>query len=332
MLSVTTDGLRIRDVYENSNIQDGFSIYKFTTSTGKSKSILIVTRNIINCYMIEHYSLNCRGKLLNLRSPKVMGILNLTPDSFSDGGKYNELTAALNRVEEMLMEGADIVDIGGYSSRPYSIDISVEEEISRIDRITREIMVRFPEAIISVDTFRSRVAEQMLQAGVHMINDISSSMIDPDMIGLVSQYQVPYIMMHMKGTPQTMQDSPQYIQVVDEIIDFLCERISFARANGIYDLVVDPGFGFGKTIQHNYQILSGLDRLSYLGVPVLAGLSRKSMLYKLLDTAPDDVVEVASALHLQALMRGVNILRVHDVKAARRIVEIYEYMKAHGTL
>lgn len=278
------------------------------------------------------YSLNCRGKLLDLGVPKVMGILNLTPDSFSDGGRYNNMSSAIKRVEEMMEEGADIIDIGGYSSRPYSEDISVEDELSRIEDITIEILRNYPDAVVSIDTFRSKVAKRMLDVGVHMINDISAGGIDPEILDVVGKEKVPYVMMHMKGTPQTMQMDPHYDALIDEILEFLCQRIFKAIETGIQDIVIDPGFGFGKTIQHNYRLLAGLNSFTYLHRPILVGISRKSMIYKLLDTSADDVVEISTALHLQALLRGANILRVHDVKAAKRIVNICEYMKKNGTV
>ena len=278
------------------------------------------------------FSLNCGGKLLNLDQPKIMGVLNLTPDSFSDGGKYQSLHAALKHTEKMLEAGADIIDIGGYSSRPFADDISAEEELRRIESITEEILHRFPEAFISIDTFRASVAQKMLEKGVHIINDISSGNIDENMLQVVSKFRVPYIAMHMQGTPQNMQSNPQYEKVVDEVWDFFVEKINEIRAAGIKDIVLDPGFGFGKQILHNYQLLGSLDRFCSLDLPILVGISRKSMLYKLLQTTPLETREAAAALHFQALKLGANIIRVHEVEGTRQIVDLFRYMKSNGII
>lgn len=273
------------------------------------------------------YSLNCRGHLLDLSAPQVMGILNLTPDSFSDGGQFNEMDRALLQVEKMLTEGASIIDIGGYSSRPGADDISPEQELKRIEATTVAIMKRFPEAIISIDTFRALVAKRMLEAGVHIINDISAGDLDPEMMRVVADFQVPYIMMHMKGNPRTMQSRARYEDVVEEVWMYFVQKINEARSHGIRDLLIDPGFGFGKKWQHNYQLLKRLNHFQQLQLPVLAGVSRKSMLYKLLGTTPDQVLPHTTALHLKALEQGANILRVHDVKEAVDICKIYTFMR-----
>lgn len=275
----------------------------------------------------EMYSLNCRGHLLDLSAPQVMGILNLTPDSFSDGGQFNEMDRALLQVEKMLTEGASIIDIGGYSSRPGADDISPEQELKRIEATTVAIMKRFPEAIISIDTFRALVAKRMLEAGVHIINDISAGDLDPEMMRVVADFQVPYIMMHMKGNPRTMQSRARYEDVVEEVWMYFVQKINEARSHGIRDLLIDPGFGFGKKWQHNYQLLKRLNHFQQLQLPVLAGVSRKSMLYKLLGTTPDQVLPHTTALHLKALEQGANILRVHDVKEAVDICKIYTFMR-----
>ncbi len=259
-----------------------------------------------------------------------MGILNLTPDSFSDGGLYNTEKAALRRVEVMLEEGADIIDIGGYSSRPNATDISAEEELRRIEHITLSIIKEFPEAIISIDTFRSTVATSMLDLGVHMINDISGSRLDSKMLKVVAEYQIPYILMHMKGTPQNMQQKASYSDLLGEMMAYFVEGINIARNHGIRDIIVDPGFGFGKSIPHNYTILQHFQTFSIFDLPVLAGISRKSMLYKSLNTSPQNVIAACSALHLQLLKQGANILRVHDIKEAVQVVDLFRYMKQHG--
>ncbi len=275
----------------------------------------------------QPYSLNCRGRLLDLSQAVVMGILNLTPDSFSDGGRYNESDKALAQAEKMLAEGASILDIGGYSSRPGAQDIRPEEELARIEAITVAIMSRFPEAIISIDTFRAAVAQRMLEAGVHIINDISAGDLDPAMMPTVARFGAPYIMMHMKGNPQNMQSKASYGDVVEEVWDYFIHKIEQARAHGIVDLIVDPGFGFGKKWQHNYQLLHRLEHFQQLQLPLLAGISRKSMLYKLLGTTPDDVLPYTTALHLKALEKGAKILRVHDVKEAMNMCKIYTFMR-----
>ncbi len=285
------------------------------------------------------YSLNCRGRLLSLDKPAVMGILNLTPDSFSDGGKYTLKDAALKQAEVMLEEGAAILDIGGYSSRPGATHISVDEELRRIGETTRAIMDRFPEALISLDTFRGKVAQEMIDLGVHIINDISGGRSlygdgeeMPMIEVLKAQPDVPYIMMHMQGNPKNMQQNPTYEDVVEEIWDYFIERINYAKEGRIKDIVLDPGFGFGKSLLHNYQILAGLDQLSELGLPLMVGVSRKSMLYKLFDTDPRDVVELSSILHFKALESGASLLRTHDVKEAVRTVELFQYLKENGII
>lgn len=279
------------------------------------------------------YSLNCRGRILSLAQPLVMGILNLTPDSFSDGGKYNSEKAALQHVEQMLDEGADMIDIGGYSSRPFSGEVTEEDELRRIEGITDLILKTFPEAIISIDTFRSGIARNMMDMGVHIINDIAAGNMDERMMEVVGSFQdVPYIMMHMLGTPQTMQKSPEYEDVITDVRDFFVKKIRQARQAGIKDVVIDPGFGFGKTIDDNYRLLGGLKHLARLNEPVLAGISRKSMVYKFFDTDPLDVLEPVTALHLKLLESGANILRVHDVQAAVRIVKMYNYLRENGII
>jgi dihydropteroate synthase len=275
--------------------------------------------------------LNCRGRLLDLSRPCVMGILNLTPDSFSDGGSYPTTALALDRVGEMLAEGASIIDIGGASSRPGAPEVSPEAEWARIAEVVTAIPARFPEAIVSIDTFHASVAEAALAAGAHIINDISAGQHDPRMIAVIAQARAPYVLMHMQGTPATMQAAPHYEDVVAEVYTALVARIRAAKAAGIVDLVIDPGFGFGKTLAHNYELFRNLDKFSVLGLPLLVGISRKSMVYKLFSTQPDDVLELTTALHLKALELGASILRVHDVRPAFRAVQLHQYLR-HGTL
>lgn len=277
-----------------------------------------------------YHTLNCRGRLLSLEQARIMGILNLTPDSFSDGGQFNQKSDALAQVERMIEAGADLIDVGGYSSRPYAAEVSESEEIDRIYEITATILHQFPEIIVSIDTFRSGVAEEMLKLGAHIINDISGGGMDEEMLQTVAAYDAPYIAMHMQGTPGTMQDAPVYQEIVGDIYTHFLTIINSARAAGIRDIVLDPGFGFGKSMLHNYQLLAGMDQFQVLDVPILAGISRKSMLYKLVDTGPEDVIALSSALHLRILEQGARIIRVHDVKEARQVVRLFTYMREHG--
>lgn len=277
------------------------------------------------------FSLNCRGTFLSLDQPLIMGILNLTPDSFSDGGSYGSHLEALDRVGEMLEAGAKIIDVGGYSSRPFAEEVSPEEELARIYKVCEQILIQYPAAILSIDTFRARVAKELLDLGAHIINDISAANLDTEMMDLVASYgNVPYIMMHMQGDPASMQKEPTYKALVPEVQDFFVEKIQEARRAGIKDIVLDPGFGFGKTLQHNYELLFGLDKFQLFDLPLLCGISRKSMMYKFFHTDPTDVLEITTALHLKGLELGANIIRVHDIREAKRIVQLFSYLKDHG--
>lgn len=268
--------------------------------------------------------LNCGGKLLNVAEPVVMGILNTTPDSFFDGGRYVVLEQALVRAEQMLLEGAKIIDIGGASSRPGSDIVPVEEELRRTIPLIKSIKRQFPEAIISIDTWRAAVAGEAVAAGAHLVNDISAGKLDSEMYRTVGLLGVPYVLMHMKGTPQTMQQLADYEHITLEIVDFLNREIALLRSFGVKDIVVDPGFGFGKTADHNFQLLNNLSDLSVLNLPILVGLSRKSFLYKTLGKAPSEVLPGTSALQWAALERGARVLRVHDVAAAVQAVELFK--------
>ncbi len=279
----------------------------------------------------QNITLNCRGRLLVLDRPIVMGILNLTPDSFSDGGRFDTEAKALAHVEQMLKAGATIIDVGGYSSRPGAIDISPAEELARIEGIVAEILRLFPEALVSIDTFRASVAAPLLGRGVHFINDISGGLLDPEMLSLVGRHDAPYMLMHMQGRPQTMQQAPAYTDVVREVGDYFVERIRAARSAGIKDIVLDPGFGFGKTLAHNWELFRNLGQFTVFGCPILIGISRKSMVYRLFDTAPSDVLELTTALHLKALEAGARILRVHDVQPAMRAIQLHHYLQ-HGAI
>lgn len=268
------------------------------------------------------FTLNCSGQLISLEKPIVMGILNATPDSFYDGGKHNDLKNALNQAHKMVSEGATILDIGGYSSRPGAADISVEEECNRVLPLIQEIKKELPNVIISIDTFRSQVAEKAIKTGAHIVNDISAGEDDPGMFKMVALHQVPYIMMHKRGTPQTMGKLTQYNDVVEDVLAYFAGRIDIAKQTGIKDIVLDPGFGFAKTVDQNYALLSRLHEFHILDLPVLAGLSRKSMLQKVTGTVSQTALNATSAAHTIALMNGAKILRVHDVKEAIECINI----------
>ena len=269
-------------------------------------------------------NINIRGKLYDLTSPKVMGILNLTPDSFYDGGKFKDLNDIDYHISKMINDGLDILDVGGYSTRPGAKEISLDEEMSRVIPVFKYIRKKFPELIISVDTFRSKIAETCLNEGADIINDISSGISDKNMIKTISNFNCPYIIMHMLGNPQIMQNSPKYENAVIEIIQFLSERIKIARDHGITDLISDPGFGFGKTIENNFEILNNLEKFKILDIPILTGFSRKSMIYKTLKTSSDNALNGTSSLNTIALTKGAKILRVHDVKEAKECIILYE--------
>ena len=269
-------------------------------------------------------NINIRGRLFDLSKPKVMGILNLTPDSFYDGGVHNEINKIEDHVNKMVNDGMDILDIGGYSSKPGAKNISVDEELSRVIPILKHIRKIFPELVISIDTFRSKIASTSLDEGADMINDISGGTLDKNMMSVVSKNNCPYILMHMQGNPQNMQNDPSYENVTLEIIQYLAQRIKIAHDNNIVDIIVDPGFGFGKTLEHNFEILNNLEKFNVLDTPILAGFSRKSMIYKTLKTSNKKALNGTSSLNTIALMKGAKILRVHDVKEAKECIILHE--------
>ncbi len=283
-----------------------------------------------NSYLTKSSNINCNGRLVDISSPLVMGILNITPDSFYDGGKFNQVTYMLKRIQQMLDEGADIIDIGAYSSRPGAKHITEQEELQRLTKALDFIRTEYPEIILSVDTFRSGIATQIVeQFGVDIINDISAGEMDEKMFEIVAKLNVPYIMMHMKGTPQNMQQNPHYKKdVVIEVIDYLAEKKHKLSLLGVHDVIIDPGFGFGKTLAHNYDLMSRLNELKLLELPMLIGVSRKSMIYNLLGGSAGDALNGTTALNMMALERGASILRVHDVKEAKQCVTIYEAMNS----
>lgn len=272
-------------------------------------------------------TINCKGKLLNLDSPIVMGILNITPDSFFDGGRYSSEKQILIKCEHYLNEGASIIDIGGYSSRPNAIHISVEEEITRVIPAIKLVIQQFPDAILSVDTFRSEVAKAALNEGAAIINDISGGDLDSLMYEVVKAYKAPYIMMHMRGTPQTMQKQTSYQNMVKEVTLELAKKVTLLKTMGIADIIIDPGFGFAKTIPQNFELLNSLELFSIIETPVLVGLSRKSMIYETLNIDAAQSLNGTTALHMIALQKGATILRVHDVKEAKECIALFKALK-----
>jgi dihydropteroate synthase len=271
--------------------------------------------------------INCKGKLIDLSSPKVMGILNITPDSFYDGGKYNSDTEILHQTEKMLNEGATFIDVGGYSSRPNAMHISEEQELKRIIPVIELLVKEFPDILISADTFRSKIAQECIKGGASMINDISAGTMDADMFNTIAELKVPYIIMHMQGTPQNMQNNTNYDDIVHEIILYFSNKINQLRALGINDIIIDVGFGFGKTLEQNYKLLKDLSLFKSLDLPILTGVSRKSMLYKLLDNTPDKSLNATTIANTIALLNGTTILRVHDVKEANEAIKIVNHLR-----
>ncbi len=278
-----------------------------------------------NCFNHEIYKIKCGDAILNMKSPVVMGILNVTPDSFYDGGRYNCESSILDRAIQIINEGAAIIDLGAYSTRPGAKNVSAEEEYERMAPAVEILRKNFPEAILSIDTFRAEVARKIVeQFGACIINDISGGTIDEEMFGTVADLKVPYIMMHIQGTPQTMQKNPQYDNLMEDISLFFSQRIEQLKQLGVEDVILDPGFGFGKTIDHNYEIVANLDHFQQFNLPILAGLSRKSMIYKFLGGSPETSLNGTSILNTMCLERGANILRVHDVKEAVVCVKLVE--------
>jgi dihydropteroate synthase len=273
----------------------------------------------------KKHTIACGNKLLSIEDPVVMGILNVTPDSFYDGGNYLSKESLLKKAKQIINEGAEILDIGGYSSRPGAEDINQDTEFERLTFALDIIRENFPEQIISVDTFRSSIAEQVIEKyKVNIINDISGGESDPEIIDVAASKNVPYICMHMQGNPQNMQEKPTYSHVVKDLLNYFTKKVYEIRNKGVKDIIVDPGFGFGKTLDQNYQLLLGLDVFEMLEVPVLVGLSRKSMIYKLLNTTPEEALTGTTALNLIALQNGASILRVHDISETKQTISIYK--------
>ena len=274
-------------------------------------------------------TINCKGNLIDLSTPKVMGVINLTPDSFYDGGKLTSEKEILLQANKMLQEGATFLDLGAYSSRPGAKFVSEKEEIHRLLPVIKIILNEFPETLLSIDTFRSNVANESIYAGASLINDISAGTLDDHMFKIIAQHQVPYVMMHMRGTPETMMQNTDYTDLTKEVIYYFSERIAKARSFGINDLIADPGFGFSKTLDQNYELFNDLELFRYLNVPLLIGISRKSMIQKKIKTTASDSLNGTTALHAIAIQKGVSILRVHDVKEAFETINLLQNLKFH---
>ena len=273
-----------------------------------------------------YFSINCKGKLIDLTTPKVMGILNITPDSFYDGGRFKDSKSVLDQVEKMLVEGATFIDLGAYSSRPGADFVSVDEELKRIVPVVALILKVFPDCIISIDSFRSRVAMECAAIGASICNDISAGKLDPKMMETVGQLKMPYIMMHMKGTPQNMHKQTDYKHLITEIYHYFSERIQLAKEHRITDLILDLGFGFAKTTEQNYKLLRYMEFFNNLNLPMLTGVSRKSMIYKVLNCTAVESLNGTTALNMMALANGSKILRVHDVKQALECVQLHNVL------
>ena len=271
-------------------------------------------------------SINCNGKLVDLNTPKVMGVLNITHDSFYDGGRYKDAKSILNQTEKLISEGATFLDIGAYSSRPGADFISENEELKRIVPVVELIQKNNPDVLISIDSFRAKVIRECVSAGAVISNDISAGKLDPDMIKTVGELGVPYIMMHMRGTPQTMKNHTTYQHLINEIYAYFSKQIELARQHNITDIIIDPGFGFAKTLAQNYELLKQMEFFKNLNCPILTGVSRKSMIYKVLGCTAEEALNGTTALNMVALMNGACILRVHDVKEAVECIKLFNQL------
>jgi dihydropteroate synthase len=275
----------------------------------------------------QKHSIQIKGRLICLDKPKIMGILNLTPDSFFSGSRlHNNTDKILSKAETMIQDGADFLDLGGYSTRPGAVDISVQEELDRVIPAVEILRTHFPETLTSIDTFRARVAKESVAAGAHLINDISSGELDEDMLATVAALQVPYISMHMKGNPKNMQEKATYYDILPEILHYFAEKVDLFKKFGIKDVIIDPGFGFAKTVEQNYFLLRNLKCFEALGLPILVGISRKSLIYRPLGIDASDALNGTTALNMFALTQGANILRVHDVKEAKETIKLFEQL------
>lgn len=273
----------------------------------------------------QKYTFQINGTLHIWNRPQVMGIVNLTPDSFFQGSRFSWNDGSAKKgIEKMILDGADLLDLGGYSSRPGAAEVSTDEEMDRVLPVIQWVKSNFPNTLLSIDTFRSKIAEEAVKSGANLVNDISAGDLDPEMLKTVGQLKVPYIAMHMRGNPQTMQKKTEYSDLFSEILHFFSEKVEKFRIFGINDAIIDVGFGFAKTLDQNYLLLRHLSYFKTLGLPILAGVSRKSMIYKFLEISPNEGLNGSTALHMQALIQGANILRVHDVKEAKETVKLYK--------
>ncbi len=272
-------------------------------------------------------SINVDGKLILFDRPKAMGIINATPDSFHSVSRVSNVHEALKLAEKMVAEGADFLDVGGCSTRPGSEPPSIETEWERIADVLPNLRKNFPDVVISVDTFRSEIAHRAIEHGAQMVNDISGGTLDPQILKVVAKYQVPYVVSHLKGAPKTMQENPEYQDLIGEIYYYFSQRLKKIREAGINDIILDPGFGFGKKLEHNFMILKNLHIFNDFAMPIMVGLSRKSMIYKALGISPEEALNGTTALHMAALMSGAHLLRVHDVREAVQTIKLYELIK-----
>ncbi len=279
-------------------------------------------------FFSKNLSINCRGYLLELTHPKIMGILNVTPDSFHDGGKYLDVKSMKKKVDLLMSEGSDLLDIGGVSSRPGSKPVDEEEEIRRIEPALDYVRTNYPDVPVSIDTFRTRVAASLAEKyGIEIVNDITGGKGDPEMFDFIASSGLAYILMHMQGIPETMQNKPEYNDVIDDLLHFFSSKIEILNRKGVKDIIIDPGFGFGKTVDHNYEILSAFDVFRIFGLPLLAGISRKSMITRFLNIKTEEALNASTALHMVSLLKGANILRVHDPREAREVISLFNKLE-----
>jgi dihydropteroate synthase len=295
-------------------------------------SVFCPNMELKNTDFQQKLTLNVHGSLLDLSIPRIMAVLNLTPDSFYDGGRNNSLKNALKKSEELLAEGADILDLGAYSSRPGAEHVTEDTEYERLIPIISAISKEFPKALLSVDTFRSNIAKAAISEGAHIINDISAGEMDENMFQTIAELKVPYILMHMRGTPKTMTQLTDYHDLLAEILQYFSQKTKQLNELGVQDLIIDPGFGFAKTIDQNYELLANLDRLKTLGYPILVALSRKSMIYKVLESDAENALNGTTAANTIALMNGANILRVHDVSEAKEAIKIVTKLRSSSKI
>ena len=285
---------------------------------------------MLNTLFPNSQTINCKGRILNFSKPQIMGILNVTPDSFFKESRVNPDDSLVEKARRMLAQGASILDIGGHSTRPNAQPVSLEEELQRVVPVVEIIAKSMPEAIISVDTYRLEVAKQAIASGAHLVNDIGCGNMDEGMLAWVGKENIPYILSHSVGLLQEVHQLPNYLNVVEDVWKDLLNKVNYLREMGHTNLIIDPGLGFSKSLDHNYQLLAHLEQLLTIGVPVLIGLSRKTMICKVLDCKPEEALNGTTALHMAALMKGANILRVHDVKEAKEVVDLYLKLHANG--